>query len=101
MEDVIALVLIFGGGTVVALAMSPIGRAIADRIRGQSAAGNSDEVRRLQASQEEMASDLESVRRDVGELQERLDFTERMLAQKREGLPAIPPRPSTPRPVQG
>jgi hypothetical protein len=100
MEDFVALILIFGGGTVVALSMSPIGRALADRIRGHSATGSADEVRRLRESQEDMASELESVRHDVGELQERLDFTERLLARKRED-PAFPPQPNAERPVQG
>ena len=33
MEDILAIVLIFGGSTAVLLAFSPIGRALADRIR--------------------------------------------------------------------
>ena len=41
MEDILAIILIFGGGTIVALGFSPIGRAIADNIRrkGQTPVG--------------------------------------------------------------
>jgi hypothetical protein len=91
MEDVIAVVLIFGGGTVVALAMSPIGRAIAARIQGH-VPGSPEEVRGLRESHDALAADLDAVRQDLGEIQERLDFAERLLARKRESEP-LPPGP--------
>ena len=34
MEDVLAIIFIFGGGSLFLLAISPIGRALAERIRG-------------------------------------------------------------------
>ena len=34
MEDILAIVFIFGGGSLFLLAISPIGKAIAERIRG-------------------------------------------------------------------
>lgn len=85
MEDILAIVLIFGGGTMVALAMSPIGRAIAARIRGGGAgAVPSEELQRALDSSRGVLDEVENLRRDVGELQERVDFTERMLARQRE-----------------
>ena len=86
MEDILAIVLIFGGGAMFLLAISPIGRAVADRIRGgASAAAPGDEsVRRLQETQQAMLDDLEAVRQELTEVQERLDFTERLLAQQRD-----------------
>lgn len=72
-EGVIAVMGIFGGGTLVLLSMSPIGKAIAERIRhGKGTIGPDPEV----------LGELEQLRNDVTELQERVDFTERMLAQK-------------------
>jgi len=85
MEDILAIVLIFGGGTMVALAMSPIGRAIAARIRGGGAgAVPSEELQRALDSSRGVLDEVENLRRDVSELQERVDFTERMLARQRE-----------------
>lgn len=75
MEDILALILIFGGGTAVMLAFSPIGRALAERIRSSG---------RAPAAMEDPAlrEDVELLRQEVGELHERLDFAERLLAQR-------------------
>ena len=35
MEDILAIILIFGGGTTIAISFSPVGKAIAERIRGR------------------------------------------------------------------
>lgn len=91
MEDMVALILIFGGGTVVALAMSPIGRAIAARIQGQVPGSSSSELRTLRDGQETLAADLDAARQDIAEMQERLDFAERMLARKRDEANLPPP----------
>jgi hypothetical protein len=72
MEDIVAIVLLFGGGTLIMMAFSPIGRALADRIRHGVTGGRPDP-----GVQEELAR----LRDDVVELQERVDFTERMLAR--------------------
>jgi hypothetical protein len=78
MEDILALVLIFGGGIVVALGFSPIGKAVAERIRGRPApAGDAPQLAGV-------VEDLEQVRRELAELQERMDFTERLLAKTRD-----------------
>jgi hypothetical protein len=88
MEGILAIIFIFGGGTAFLLAVSPVGRALADRIRGGGIVSD-DTVRQLEASHQEVLDDLETVRREVAELHERMDFTERVLAQNREG--GLPP----------
>jgi hypothetical protein len=75
MEDILALLLIFGGGTLIAISFSPVGRAIADRIRGRSVESGPDPV---------VYEELDRIRGEVSELQERVDFTERLLAKSRE-----------------
>ena len=76
MEDIIAVVLIFGGGTLAALSYSPIGRAWADRIRGRVSGDPAAE-----ASRAELLDTVDSLRREVAELAERVDFTERLLSR--------------------
>jgi len=75
MEGVLAVTFIFGGGTAFLLAISPIGRAIAERIRAHGAIPMQDP---------ELLAEVDALRRDVSELQERVDFTERLLAQSQE-----------------
>lgn len=82
MEDIIAIILIFGGGTLFALSVSPIGRAIAARIRdGGNTVG--PEVEELRESQMALLQDVETMRQELVEVQERVDFAERLLAQHR------------------
>src|SRR6266850_3654858 len=86
MEDILTVILIFGGGACIALAFSPIGRAVADRIRGKSAlAGGGDLRTELAEQKDALDQELEAVRREVADLAERMDFAERLLAQNREG----------------
>jgi hypothetical protein len=83
-EGVLAILLLFGGGAVVAISFSPIGRAFAARIRGQSL-GDAAEVKgALAEHRESLQAELDSVRHELGELGERMDFAERLLAQTRE-----------------
>ncbi len=85
-ESILAIGGLFGGGTLTLVAFSPIGRAVADRIRGKSAAGDSSALRtELADHKEALGQELEAVRREVAELAERLDFAERLLAKGREG----------------
>jgi hypothetical protein len=81
-EGILAIVLIFGGGVVAALSFSPIGRAIADRIRGRAVASGTDPA---------VLEELDRLRQEMTELQERVDFAERMLAQGKqaERLPGV------------
>ena len=79
-EGLLAITFIFGGGSVFLLSISPIGRAIADRIRGRG--GVSDQrVRVLQENQDALMDEMDSVRSEVVDLQERLDFAERLLTR--------------------
>ncbi len=77
MEGILAVTFIFGGGSLFLLAISPVGRAIANRIQGAPGAASNQAVQRLEA-------EVEHLRQDVVEMQERLDFAERLLAQHRE-----------------
>lgn len=76
MEDILAIIFIFGGGSLVLLSFSPVGKAWADRIRGRSTVVQDPEV----------LEDLNQLRQEVAELHERLDFSERLLAERREGV---------------
>ena len=75
MEDILAIVLIFGGGTAIAIAFSPIGKAIADRIRGRAVEAETDPA---------LLAELDEMKVQLSELQERMDFSERLLAKDRE-----------------
>ena len=90
MEDILAIVFLFGGGTLAAIAFSPIGRAFADRIRGRVAGADSaGEVAELRDT---MTAEMHDLRQEVSELAERLDFAERLLAKQREAERLAPPR---------
>jgi hypothetical protein len=73
LEDLLAITLLFGGGTIVALSFSQVGRAIADRIRG-----------RIDEPDPQVLEELERMRIEMSEMQERLDFAERMISQQKE-----------------
>ena len=90
MEGILAITFIFGGGTLFLLAISPVGRAIATRIQGGSPDGASREVLdQVESHQQELLDEVDALRHDVVEMQERLDFAERLLAQhRRDALPA-------------
>src|SRR5207302_3143032 len=96
----VALILMFVGARWVL--RSPVGDALAERIRHRSAgrwAVAGEDPQRV-AALEEQVSHLQA---QVGELAERLDFAERMLAERRERkLGAGQRRPaSTPRASHG
>ena len=77
MEDIIAVVGIFVAGPVVLLAFSPVGRAYADRLRhGPTPAAIEPDPA--------VYEELERMRQEMSELAERVDFTERVLAEKGE-----------------
>jgi hypothetical protein len=77
MGDVIGIVVVFGGAGLIAFSFSPSGRAIAERIRGRGRAPDQD---------------VEGLKRRLTELEERLDFTERLLAQERSAARFAGPR---------
>jgi len=74
MEGVLAITFIFGGGTLFLLSVSPVGRALAERIRGHAPP----------AQDPELLADVDALRHEVAELHERVDFAERLLAQRQE-----------------
>jgi hypothetical protein len=83
--DIVLMLLVFGGGALLLFAISPIGRALAHRIReGAPAAGP--------GAQASVLTELEEVRREMAELAERVDFMERLQARARDGERLAPPR---------
>jgi hypothetical protein len=75
MEGLLFIVIVFGGGMLLLLSKSEIGRALADRIRGESLTAPVDPA---------LAEEVDRLRMEVADLQERMDFAERLLAAKRE-----------------
>lgn len=70
------------------IALGPIGRALADRLRGKSAA---PALPAVQDQLDEVLTRLEEMQRQLGEVVERQEFTERLLARADErGLLAGP-----------
>ncbi len=85
-NDVIAFVVLMATLGTVFTAFSPLGRALADRLRGKAHEPALDAAE-LEALREE----LQGLRRQLEELAERQDFAERMLGQARErGLLGAP-----------
>ena len=78
---VISLITLTLGATFIL--RGPLGKALADRMAGRAARDDAD-VAQLRA-------EVDDLRDVVGELQERLDFAERLLAQQRERS-ALPDR---------
>ncbi len=74
MEDILAILLIFGGGTCIALAFSPLGRAVADRLRY----GKTPPINETDPA---VYAELDQLRVEMSELQERVDFAERLLSK--------------------
>jgi len=64
-----------------ALLAYPLVRALSERIRPRVDAGIRDEVQGLR---EDVLTELRDMRRELAELGERMDFTERLLAKQRD-----------------
>lgn len=75
-------ILIIAVATVLVL-RGPLGRAMADRIAGRHRNAGEDEALR---------ADLDETRQRLVEVEERLDFAERLLAKQRESDRIAPPR---------
>ena len=80
MEDILAIIFIFGGAAIALVAYSPIGKAFAARIRGETPAA----LASLQGTDPAVLEELDRLRQDISEVHERLDFTERLLASRTE-----------------
>ncbi len=76
MEDILAITFLFGGGSLFLLAISPVGKAVADRIRFGRQALPSQQL------DEGVYDELDRLRVEMNEVHERLDFAERLLAEK-------------------
>ena len=75
MEDVLAIVFLFGGGILIGFSFTPLGRALADRIRhGPTPRGGESDLA--------LYEEVEHVRQELAELHERVDFAERLLADR-------------------
>jgi hypothetical protein len=80
MEGILALsipiisILTFGA---IFISRGPIGQAMARRLSGHSADDSSDEIL-------ELREQVELLRTEIGDVQERLDFAERLLARGRD-----------------
>lgn len=76
-EDILAIIFIFGGGTLVVLSFSPLGRALAERIRhGRQPIAPPD--------MSAVFDEVDGLRAELAEVHERLDFAERLLAEKKD-----------------
>ena len=62
----------------------PFGRALADRIAGRARGAAEDQ------ELHELRGEVEELRHQLGEVQERLDFAERLLARQDERAGALP-----------
>jgi predicted ArsR family transcriptional regulator len=80
--EAVAVFMLIGGAVYV---VRPVAAAIAKRIAGEHRRPEPDH-----AETEELRTELQQVRQELGELAERVDFTERLLAQQRD---AALPRP--------
>ena len=76
--SVFALMAVVAGAVVI---LFPLIRALAERIRPRADSGVREE---LQALRDDVLAELQQTRRELGDLNERIDFTERLLAKKAE-----------------
>ena len=76
--EVLIPITFFLSVALVFISRGEIGKAIAHSIRANSGGADAEELR---AELSEVRHDLDRVRQDLLETQERLDFTERLLAQ--------------------
>jgi hypothetical protein len=84
--SILAIIFLFGGGTLFLLAISPVGRAVAERIRRQGGAALPEDVRtELEGFRSELVGEVQQLRTELSELSERMDFAERLLAKQRDG----------------
>jgi hypothetical protein len=77
-EEIFLSVLAMAGFALLAF---PLVRALAERIRPRADVEIKDE---LQGLREDVLTELRDMRREVAELGERVDFTERLLAKQRD-----------------
>jgi hypothetical protein len=94
-EDVVGLVaviLLFGGGTLALLSISPIGKALAAKMLGRTTIAADDETAEELKELRREVEELRHAGEHVAELGERVDFLERLVAQQREAQRLPPAR---------
>ena len=76
-----------GGFFLWMISLSPLGRALAERLKHGPIRGGTGE------EQAELVETVDRLRQEVAELAERVDFTERLLGQRQAGgqLPKVRP----------
>ena len=78
-NEVLSLMAVVAGFVII---LYPLVRAVAERIRGRAIdAGVREE---LQTLRDDLIAELQQTRREIGDLNERIDFTERLLVKKSE-----------------
>lgn len=80
----IPLMVLFVSLAAVAILRGPFGRAMAERIAGRARTAGEDQETR------ELKDDIDELRQQLSEVQERLDFAERLLARQDERVGALP-----------
>ena len=91
----VAVILLFGGGTLALLSLSPIGKAFAARILGKKGPIADDEETAEAEEVKELRREVEEMRHlpeQLSELGERVDFLERLVAKQREAERLPPAR---------
>jgi len=71
------------------ISLSPLGKALAERVKHGPTPRGAGESEELQA---ELVEGVEQLRREVAELAERVDFTERLLGQQQQREQIARPR---------
>jgi hypothetical protein len=84
-EDIFAIIFLFGGGTLVLLSFSPLGKALAERIRHGRQPLPAPEI------DPALYEEMDQIRAELGVIHERLDFTERLLANDKSARAAGEP----------
>jgi len=85
--DVLGLLILVGGIASVIILRGPLGRALAERLAGRAGAPDAAGQRALDVA-ERTAAEMDELRGRLAEVEERQDFTERVLARHKEP-PAI------------
>ena len=84
MEDVLALfipIVAVGGFFAWMISLSPVGKAFAERLKHGPTPRDGGSAE----DQAELVESVEQLRREVAELAERVDFTERLIGQNQAG----------------
>jgi chromosome condensin MukBEF ATPase and DNA-binding subunit MukB len=88
----VAVILLFGGGTLFLLSISPIGKAFAARMLGKKGPiADDDETAEEVKELRREVDDMRHLPEQLSELGERVDFLERLVAKQREAerLPPV------------